>query len=389
MALGIGVRERGRRQEAGRGCDMAMDGEASAPRDEGGRGRPLVVTGDGELLDELLDLARAGGVELTVAVDALAAEDHWASAPLVMVGLDQADALIRRGLPRRLDVILVSRADGAATEGQSSGPWSGARALGADHVAVLPDARPWLVARLAECRPRALRHAAPVVAVVPGGTDATAVALGLALAGCQQGLSTLLVGTDPASLPADHALRPPGSGPLAILAFERGGETSGAPEAMAVALRAARHGRDLVVVDLPYPFDAAARLALSSADQCYLVVTAEVRACVEAARVAAAVRRHCPALKLVVRAVVPGGLRPDEIGEALDLPLAGVLPATPTRRSSRDTAVGESDGATIDERLRVVSGLCRRLLAHTGARRRLLDDPSTRREPSAAAAVTP
>ena len=85
-------------------------------RGERGRGRPLVVTGDGELLDELLSLAGAGGVELAVAVDALAAEDCWASAPLVVVGPDQVESLARRRLPRRLGVVLVTKSASSAIE---------------------------------------------------------------------------------------------------------------------------------------------------------------------------------------------------------------------------------------------------------------------------------
>jgi hypothetical protein len=342
---------------------MQTGGGTSRSRGEGGRGRPLVVTGDGELLDQLLSLAGSGGVEVTVAVDAVAAEDCWASAPLVVVGLDLVEALARRRLPRRLGVVLVTRPGGPAAD--EAGAWSGAEALQAEHVAQLPDARSWLVARLAECRPRALRHAAPVVAFVSGrpGAGASTLARGLATLAYRQGMSTLLIGGDPATLSAEHPVGSGGAGTLAVLSLDRDG-TSVPPEVMAAALRAARHGQDLVVVDLPHAFDEAARLALSCVDRCYLVVTAEIQACVAATRVAAAVRRHCPGLALVVRAVGPGGLRPDEIAEALKLPLAGILPpatADPTAPSHVDT------------RLRAISGLCRRLLANSGARRRVAD----------------
>jgi hypothetical protein len=343
---------------------MQTSGERRKRR-AGGRGRPLVVTGDGELLDELLDLAGAAGVELAVAVDAIAAEDHWASAPLVMVGPDQVEALARRHLPYRLGVVLVTRQDVVSPAGGPAEPgaWSGAEALHAEHVVLLPDARSWLVARLAESRPRALRHAAPVVAFVSAsaGAGASTLAAGLGVVARRQGLSALLVGADPARVLAEQAVGPPGGGgTLAILNFGSGDATGVPPDAMAAALRAARHGRDLVVVDLPHPFDAAARLALSSADRCYVVVAAEIRACAAAVRVAAAIRRHCPGLALVVRAVVPGGLRPGEVAEALDLPLAGVLPSP----------AGDPTGSSLDAGLRAVTGLGRRLLAESGARRR-------------------
>jgi hypothetical protein len=333
----------------------------------------LAVTGDGELLDELLSLAGAGGVELTVALDALAAEDCWASAPLVVVGPDQVESLARRRLPRRLGVVLVSRSGTPSIEqatppevGAPVSAWSGAQALHAEHVILLPEARSWLVARLAECRPRALRHAAPVVAFVSGhpGAGASELAAGLAMVARRQGLSTLLVGTEPANLPPEHAGGSTDDGTLGILNFDRGGSAV-PPDAMAAALQAARHGQDLVVVDLPHELDEAARLALSCADRCYLLLAAEVRACAASSRVAAAVRRHCPGLALVVRAMVPGGLRPDEVAVALNLPLAGVLPC-----SSGDPAAPSRPAP-----VRAVSELGRRLLANSGARRRGADRP--------------
>jgi secretion/DNA translocation related CpaE-like protein len=349
-----------------------------------------VVTGDGELLDELLSLARAGGVEVTVAVDAIAAEGHWASAPLVVVGPDQVAALVRRGLPRRLGVVLVTRpgvpTDGAAGAGEAEGAWSAAEALCAEHVLVLPEARSWLAARFAECRPRALRHAAPVIAVVPAGDGAAASTLvsGLAVVALRRGLAALVVGSgvDAAGLHPHQvsqavadASEPAGS--LAILTVDRGDGTTMRPEVMAGALRAARHGRDLVVLDLLDPYDDAARLALSCADRCYLVVSAEIRACAAATRVAAAVRRHCPSLAVVVHEVAPLGLRPGEVAEALGLPLAGVLPAGLVADSG-----ARPRPSLIDPR---VAGLCRRLLTNSGARRRVAHGPVWQ-EPTATAA---
>jgi secretion/DNA translocation related CpaE-like protein len=360
--------------------------------DPGGRGRPLVVTGDGELLDELVGLAAAGGVEVSVAIDAIAAEDRWASAPLVVVGADQATALVRRNVPRRLGVVLVSRSgpDGTAPEpaGAAEGAteaaeWLGVAALHPEHVVRLPEARSWLVTRFAECRPSMRRRAAPVVAFVSGHPDAGAslLAVGVALAARQRGLATLLVsperrvagtarsdgsvdpvradprGTDATPAAGDRE-QPDSSAPtLAVLSFDRSAGAAVLPDAMAAALRAARHGRDLVVVDLPHAYDDAYRLALSAADRCYLTVVAGIRECAAGTRVAAAVRRHCPRLALVVRIAPRGGLRPDEVAEALGLPLAGVLP--PVGAGPPVAPPGDPGP--------VVAALCRRLLAQIGA----------------------
>ncbi|NED49318.1 septum site-determining protein minD, partial [Micromonospora aurantiaca] len=53
---------------------------------------PLLVTSDGDLLDELLRLAAAGGTEVELAADPAAARARWAPAPLVLIGADQAAA---------------------------------------------------------------------------------------------------------------------------------------------------------------------------------------------------------------------------------------------------------------------------------------------------------
>jgi secretion/DNA translocation related CpaE-like protein len=395
-----------------------------ADGDPDGRGRPLVVTSDGELLDELVGLATAGGVEVSVAIDAVAAEDRWASAPLVVVGADQVAALARRNVPRRLGVILVGHSapgggapgggasgGGASVGGPAGGGWPDATADGAggpaawlgsgaalhpEHVVVLPEARSWLVTRFAECRPAMRRHVAPVLAFVAGhpGAGASLLATGVALAARRRGLATLLVAADrrgvvaappdgsPESIRAGRlggaaassvTGEPAASGEpgatLAVLSFDRADAV--APDAVAAALRAARHGRDLVVVDLPHAGDDAARLALSGADRGYLVVVAGIRECAAATRVAAAVRRHCPRLGLVVRVAARGGLRPDEVAEALDLPLVGVLPA---RAAGADVAPGAGvasrAGAAPGDPGLVVAALCRRLLAQSGAVRR-------------------
>lgn len=376
-----------------------MQGRIGSGDDPGGRGRPLVVTSDGELLDELVGLAAAGGVEVSVAIDAIAAENRWASAPLVVVGSDQVAALVRRDLPRRLGVILVDRsaptgaacASDSATDGATEpAEWLGVAALHPEHVVRLPEARSWLVTRFAECRPAVRRHAAPVVAFLSGNpeADASRLAVGVALAARQRGLATLLVVTDrrgvrvgsadaPAELVPAGLLggvdtapafgqqeSPNGPATLAVLSFDRPDGSTVPPDAMAAALRAARHGRDLVVVDLPHAYDDASRLALSCADRGYLTVVAAIRECAAAARVAAAARRHCPQLALVVRGVARCGLRPGEVAEALDLPLAGVLP--PQDAGGRAVPYGDPEP--------VVAALCRRLLAQIGATRRTGSD---------------
>jgi secretion/DNA translocation related CpaE-like protein len=157
----------------------------------------------------------------------------------------------------------------------------------------------------------------------------------------------------------------PGEGSLAVLSFDRTALTEVPPQAMAAALDAGRRGRDVVVVDIPRRFDDASLLALTSAERCYVVVLAELRACAAAQRIVAEVGRHCPAMALVVRLTDPGGVRPQEIAEALDLPLAGVL--VPEPRLVRSMAAGHPPARTGRGPL---AELCALLLADLAPRHR-------------------
>jgi secretion/DNA translocation related CpaE-like protein len=326
----------------------------------------LIVTTDDTLLDDLLRLAAAGSVDVTVAADPGAVRSDWAAAPFVLVGAESAARCAALGLSRRAAVILVAR------PGLPDPPWRHANTLRVEHVAILPQAQSWLVDRFAD-------HAAGnpdrarVLAVVggSGGVGASVLATAISVTASRRGLDTLLVDSDPLGGGVDLALgwermgglrwpeladargrvsppalvdALPGAGSLAVLSFDRTEFAGVPPEAMAAALDAGRRGRDLVVVDLPRHFDEAALLALSAAERCYVVVFAELRGCAAARRVAAAAAQHCPSLAVVVRVPAPAGIRPSEVAEALDLPLAGVLPPEP--RLGRAMAAGEPPART-------------------------------------------
>ena len=124
---------------------------------------PLVVTGDDELLDDVLRLAAVGGTEVELARDPAAARTRWLPAPLVLLGADQAQACLRARLPQRPRLVLVGRA------GQLDPGWQIAELIGAEHVATLPAAEPWLVDRFAEHDPdRPAGVDARIVAVLGG-----------------------------------------------------------------------------------------------------------------------------------------------------------------------------------------------------------------------------
>lgn len=348
---------------------------------------PLVVTSDSELLDDLLRLAAAGGAEVEVAADPAAARSRWAAAPLVTVGSDQAEACLRARLPRRQRLVIVGRsADGDPA-------WELAELIGAEHVAMLPAAEPWLVDRFADSRPGQNDHGSGrVVAVLGGrgGAGASVLAGGLAVTAARAGLRTLLVDADPLGGGLDLVLgweeleglrwpalteadgrvdapalvrALPSRGDLVMLSWDRGEPRPLPAEAMAATMDAARRGRDAIIVDLPRQLDDAAVIALQAADQAYIVVPAELRATAAAARVVASAAPHCAELAVIVRGPAPGGLKAREVARSLDLPLAGTL--RPESAVCRGLERGEAPTASGRGPLAV---LCQRLVGElTGA----------------------
>ncbi|MEU8218227.1 septum site-determining protein Ssd [Micromonospora taraxaci] len=341
---------------------------------------PLVVTGDDDLLDDVLRLAAAGGTEVELARDPAAARTRWAPAPLVMLGIDQAQACLRARLPHRTRLVLVGRA------GQLDPGWQIAELVGAEYVAMLPAAESWLVDRFAEQGSDGPDGVgARIVAVFGGrgGAGASVLAGGLAVTAARARLRTLLVDADPLGGGLDLVLgweqleglrwpsltgadgrvdapalvqALPSRGDLVVLSWDRGEMLALPAAAMAATVDAARRGRDFVVVDLPRQLDDAAVVALQSTDQAFVVVPAELRATAAAARVVAAAAPHCAALSVVVRGPAPGRLRAAEVARALGLPLAGTLRPEPglcrgLERGEAPAAAGKGPLAALCQRI--------------------------------------
>ena len=340
---------------------------------------PLVVTGDPELLDDLLRLAAAAGADVDVAADPAAARRRFAAAPVVLVGLDQAQACLRARLPRRSGLALVGRSGGGEP------PWHLAELLGAAHVAMLPIAEPWIVDRFVDAQNSGGAEGRTVAVIGGrGGAGATVLAAGLAVTAGRCGLSALLVDGDPLGGGLDLALgweelvglrwsglsqadgrvdatalveALPRRGDLVVLSFDRGDQRTLPPEAMAATLDAGRRARDLVVIDLPRHLDDAAVLALQAADRALLVVPAELRATAAAGRVVRTVTPHCEDLSVVVRGPSPGRLTADDVVHALGLPLAGTLRPEPALAAALER--GEAPAQTGRGPL---AALCQRLV---------------------------
>lgn len=315
--------------------------------------RPLALTADETLLDDLVRLAAAAGVTLDVIPDAGGLRRGWASAPLVLVGIDQAASLARAAPSRRPDVLMVGRRG----EQLASDPWRAAVAIGAEDVLPLPDAESWLVERLADAAEGPGRDA-PVIGVIGGrgGAGASILAAALATTAAHAGRATVLVDGDRMGGGADlvvggeelvglrwpglvgargrvggSALRAalPRIGELAVLSWDGDDAPPIPAEAMRTVLAAARRGHDLVVVDLPRQLDEAAAEALSRCTVTLVVVPAEVRAVAAADRVVTAIRQATEEIRAVVRGPAPSGLDGATVATALGLPLVAMVPPEP------------------------------------------------------------
>ncbi|MBH5335769.1 septum formation initiator [Streptomyces pactum] len=329
-----------------------MAGSATPERTattDGRRTRPLIITEDEELLDDLLRLCAAAGAEPEVAHGVPVRRGGWEGAPLILVGDDCAAGLTGRG--RRPGVLLIGR------DLDDPGIWQRAVGVGADHVLFLPDAETWLVDRLADVAEGVGRPALTVgVLGGRGGAGASTLACALAVTAARGGHRTMLIDADPLgggldvllggeaaqglrwpafaqsrgrvagtaleeSLPELHSLR--------LLSWDRGDAVVIPPPAMRSVLAAARRRGGVVVVDLPRRVDDTVAEALAQLDLGLLVVPAELRAVAAAHRVASSVQMVLKDLRAVVRGPCPAGLDDEEIARLLGLPLAGEIPREP------------------------------------------------------------
>ncbi|MFJ8131551.1 septum site-determining protein Ssd [Streptomyces hydrogenans] len=334
------------------------DHEDTARSGAGVRGPgPLIVTEDLALLDDLLRLCAAAGVEPEVHHRVPERRSSWSDPPLVLVGEDAAARC--RGSVRRPGVVLVGRAQ------DDPEVWRLAVELGADSVLRLPDAEPLLVERIADAA-EGVGRTALTVGVIGGrgGAGASTLACGLALAAARTGRRTLLVDGDPLGGGLDVLLgaeRERGrrwgdftasKGRLAGGALEEslpaargvrvlswGREPTGAvpPDAVRSVLAAARRRGGVVVVDLPRAVDEAGAEALAQLDLGLLVVPGELRAVAAAHRITGTLSMVVRDLRAVVRGPYAAGLDERWVADALRLPLAGELPYDPGILTDQDT----------------------------------------------------
>ena len=314
--------------------------------------RPLLLTADPKLLDQLLGLAAAAGAAVDVAIELTTCRPQWTDAPLVLLGVDMAAAAAGR-LEARAGVLLV-------TGGSDSPELSNiADAVGAEEVICLQHGEADLVERLADATEPPVP--ARVIGLVGGcgGAGASTLAAGLALTAAGRGPSWL-VDLDPLGGGADtglgaelsagarwndlqtltgrlspHALRAalPAVAGVTVVAVGGDAVSELRPEAVRAVVSAAARGGGTTVLDLGRHRTAARDVAVGAADELLVVVPAEVRAVIAGRRVVESLAPAGPRPRVVVRAV-PGALPSEEVAHGLGLPLAGELPDEETVRAA-------------------------------------------------------
>jgi len=338
--------------------------------------RPLLVTADPDLLDDLLALAAVAGVDVEVAPDLAAAGQRWTGARAVLLGADACSPAVTRALP-------LPPGAGVAVVGSAGQPPDGAlaAALGVP-VWCLPQDRAQVAALLAPVEPAA----AVVLGVVGGrgGAGASTLACALAVTAALQGRPVALVDADPLGGGIDFLLggeQQPGlrwrdlaglHGPVVadqlaaalpqvngvtVLSHDRGAPVVVPASAMDAALGALAGGHELVVVDLARADDPCRAAALAHLHRALVIVPCEVRAVVAAGQVTTRIGPQVPDLQLVVRGPCRSGMRGGVVATTLGLPIAGWLRTD--SRLTRGSEHGEPPGGSGRGQL---ADLCRAVL---------------------------
>ncbi|MBI1759587.1 MAG: hypothetical protein HYR62_10255 [Actinobacteria bacterium] len=341
--------------------------------------RPLFITDDAELREELLRLAAVAGADPSV-VDPDAATAAWAKAPLVVVGVDSAAACVRTGFSRRSGVVL------ACAGAVPPSAWELGVGLGVDRVLELPAAEEVLVGLLAAAGSEPSGPTGSLITVLAGrgGAGASVLSAALAVRAARQGRRPLLVDIDPLGGGADlllgaeqssgarwHDLRAvagplpaaalraalPEAGGVAVLSTGREDPLDLPTTAVRAVLSAGRRCADPVVVDVSRALGHNAEAAMLASTRVLLVVTNEVRAVAAAGQMVRWARHWAVAPELVVRRDRAGGLSTSEIAAALNIEVAGEFRTEPWLARALD--LGEPPG----HRRGALTRLAERLLA--------------------------
>ncbi|MGP0224659.1 septum site-determining protein Ssd [Paenarthrobacter sp. NCHU4564] len=302
----------------------------------------LLVTGNPHLEEEATRIVAAAGGNLRAVPDIGDAMHGWDHADAVLIGSDIREIPPHRQVP----AILL----GTAAEGD--GLWKLAAAVGADRVAVLPEAAGWLAEHLSLSG--SPEPGGSVLGLIggSGGAGATTAAVWLAQAAASHGIRTLLIDGDPWGGGLELAVtadEPPGlrwpdftgtrgsidpsqfhdslpvAGGFAFLSWPgtRAPVVTPDPAAVAAVMDAARRSFEAVVVDIGRSGDGLRTLAWDC-DRTLLLTLAHLKPAVAASRILAELPPVDTAL--LVRDGKPAAMDADVIAGSLGLPLLGTVP---------------------------------------------------------------
>lgn len=346
-------------------------GSGAGPWLPDGAPETLLVTGHGLLRGEVERIVAASGGQLRTVGTIKEAAQFWDTAAVVLLGSD-----IHEMPPRgRSPAVLVGlNADGDRL-------WHLAAAIGAERVAVLPEAATWLAEYLS--RARTPEPGGLVLGIVGGcgGAGASTVAVWLAHAAAREGVRVLLVDGDPwggglelalaaeetAGLrwpdladasgtidPRQLADSLPLAGGFPFLSWPGNKERHSGVDHAVVAgvLDAARRGYELVVVDIGRGQETLRTFAWDC-DRVIVVAPALLRAAVATARLL----QDLPPVEtlLVVRGKSGASLDAGLIAESVGLPLAGIVPDV--RGAAAATESGRLLDAGRQRRVRRFAGM--------------------------------
>ncbi len=349
--------------------------------------RPLLVTDDDVVVDDVLRVAAAAGVELDHDRGRVS-RAQWQSAPLVILDAAGVESAVAARLHRRPGVIVVT------PDSPSPNLFELCVRLGVDRTLPVRGAEELLISILSDAMAGEDGNG-PCIAVIGacGGAGASVFSVALALAAARDGADSLLIDGDPWGAGCDVLLgleQAPGlrwkdlgtsSGRLPVEALHRALPTAGVgrgrvrvlasgrlvtddidAHAMDLVVSAGRRSGGVTVIDVPrHPGDAADR-AIELADLAVLVAPADVRGCWAAERVGSRIGGFGCRAGVVVRGPSPGGLGAHELADVLQLPLLAWMRADPLL--PRDLDVGL---CLVDRRRRPLAAAARRVLAEVVA----------------------
>lgn len=349
--------------------------------------RPLIITDDENVLDDLLRISAASGVDVTHSREP-GQRGLWRSASVVLIDAPQVRRAVSARLGRRPGVIVV------AAEEPDADLWEQCVRLGVERTVLLEHSEEFLVGVLSDAAlggPGDGRCIAVVGAC--GGAGASVFAAALAVVAGRSCEEVLLADCDPCGpgldvvlgvesdggvrwsdlsapsgrLPAEALRRAlpsvtVGRGRLSVLCHDRRFDSDVDPEVVDVVLDSGRRAGLITVLDLPRHLTAVADRVMEQADLTVLLAPAEVRACFAAGRICRRLTDLGARPGLVVRGPSPGGLGAQDVADVLGLPLLTRIRAEP--KVARDLEFGRPPGVDPRSSLARAAG---RVLASVGA----------------------